>query len=163
MSRIKFDHNRKFFSKTGPWTLNRKVDGSNPDHSRPMLCPWERHFTRISSLHPSYPAIDSERSYQYVSVLALYKWLLAPELQIIFYPKEYLPPEFEINGYFAFQKKLRGYLVNSLIIFFFNFNTIETPKNVIATILLLKLCFFFCTEKFFTLVCLTIRVVVQSA
>jgi hypothetical protein len=34
-----------------------------------------------------------------------------PELQIIFYFKKYLPPDFEIKGYFAFQKKLRGYLV----------------------------------------------------
>jgi hypothetical protein len=43
------------------------------------------------------------------------------ELQIIFYFKEYSTHDFEIKGYFAFQKKSRGYLVNS-----------ETPTNVIT-------------------------------
>jgi hypothetical protein len=39
------------------------------------------------------------------------------ELQIFFYFKEYSPPDFEIKGCFAFQKKSRGYLVNSQINF----------------------------------------------
>jgi hypothetical protein len=42
------------------------------------------------------------------------------ELQIIFYFKEYSPPGFEIKGYFALQKKSRGYLVKSLIFSFRN-------------------------------------------
>jgi hypothetical protein len=51
-------------------------------------------------------------------------YICLSELQINFYFKEYSPSGFEIKGYFAFQKKSRRYLVNSLIIFFS-----ETPKK----------------------------------
>ena len=30
---------------------DREVAGSNPPAVLPILCPWERHFTRLSSLH----------------------------------------------------------------------------------------------------------------
>jgi len=30
---------------------NREVAGSNPTAVSPILCPWERHFTRLSSLN----------------------------------------------------------------------------------------------------------------
>jgi hypothetical protein len=59
------------------------------------------------------------------------------ELQIIFYFKEYSPLGFEIKGYFAFQKKSRGYLENSHFFFFCrNTNKMRLPCEQILLIAL---------------------------
>jgi hypothetical protein len=72
------------------------------------------------------------------------------ELQIIFHSKEYSPSDFEIKGYFCFQKEPRGYLVNWSFNFcnllkkhWTNVTTKWTEFVPICSLLIFETCFFF--------------------
>lgn len=54
-------HRHQQLSGKGTGDFKRKAEGSNPGCGSPTLCPWEKHFTRISSLHPSVKGVPIYR------------------------------------------------------------------------------------------------------